>query len=296
MNRCFNFIGRRRIAYVVSAVVIFGSLLFGGVLKGPRFGIDFTGGVLVQVKLKEPTTTGSLRALFKGKVKGVTVQNVEGSNEFLIRAPASKDTQKVTQRLNSVLKSALREGAQIRRVEMIGPTVGKELRRKGTLALIYALLGILIYVAWRFEPVFAVGAILALIHDTLATVGMFMSAGREFSLPVVAGLLTVVGYSINDTIVVYDRVRENMKFVSRSKPFPDVVNDSINQTLSRTLITSLTTFFVVLCLYLFGGGIINDFAFVLLVGIVVGTYSSIFIASALVVDWYGYTGKWNRGK
>jgi len=176
-------------------------------------------------------------------------------------------------------------------VEMIGPTIGKELRQKGIMALIYALIGILIYVAWRFEPIFAFGAVLALVHDSLATIGIFMSVGREFSLPVIAALLTVIGYSINDTIVVYDRIRENMKVLLRSRPFEEIVNESINQTLSRTVITSLTTFFVVLCLYLFGGGVINDFAFVLLVGIIVGTYSSIFIASAMVVDWYKYVKK-----
>jgi len=292
MGKTFNFIGRRYLAYALSLLLIVGSWLYGLFVEKPKFGIDFTGGVLVQVKVEEEgITTGKLRELFKGKVDGVTVQNIESENEFLIKAPVIGDPNKVTEKVTHTLREVFGSKAEIRRVEMIGPTVGRELREKGTMALIYALIGILLYVAWRFEPIFAFGAILALIHDTLATIGIFMSVGREFSLPVIAALLTVIGYSINDTIVVYDRIRENMKVLLRSKPFDELVNDSINQTLSRTLITSLTTFFVVLCLYLFGGGVINDFAFVLLVGIIVGTYSSIFIASAIVVDWYKYVKK-----
>ncbi|RUM45247.1 MAG: protein translocase subunit SecF [Desulfurobacterium sp.] len=292
MGKKFNFIGRRYLAYALSLLLIVGSWLYGLFVEKPKFGIDFTGGVLVQVKVEEEgITTGKLRELFKGKVDGVTVQNIESENEFLIKAPVVGDPNKVTEKVTHTLREVFGSKAEIRRVEMIGPTVGRELREKGTMALIYALIGILLYVAWRFEPIFAFGAILALIHDTLATIGIFMSVSREFSLPVIAALLTVIGYSINDTIVVYDRIRENMKVLLRSKPFDELVNDSINQTLSRTLITSLTTFFVVLCLYLFGGGVINDFAFVLLVGIIVGTYSSIFIASAIVVDWYKYVKK-----
>ena len=283
----FEFIRRRYAAYLLSLSLIVGSWIYGALVKKPRFGIDFTGGVLIQVKVEEPNvTTGKIRELFKGKVNGVLVQNVEGKREFLIRAPVTADPNKTASFIRKVLKQRFDGKLEIRRVEMIGPTIGKELKRKGILSIIYALIGILIYVAWRFEPIFAFGAVLALVHDALATTGVFMSVGREFSLPVIAALLTVIGYSINDTIVVYDRIRENMKVLLRSKPFEEIVNDSINQTLSRTVITSLTTLFVVVCLYLFGGGVINDFAFVLLVGITVGTYSSIFIASAVVVDWY----------
>ncbi len=293
MERKFDFIGKRHIAYLVSfLLLIAGSWFYGVFVKGPKFGIDFTGGVLVQVKIKDKNVnTETLRQLFKGKVDGVTVQNIETADEFLIKAPVKGDPNEIVDTVTEVVKKTFNGKAEIRRVEMIGPTVGKELREKGIMALIYALIGILIYVAWRFEPIFAFGAILALVHDTLATTGIFMAVGREFSLPVIAALLTVIGYSINDTIVVYDRIRENMKVLLRSKPFEEIVNESINQTLSRTVITSMTTFFVVLCLYLFGGGVINDFAFVLLVGIIVGTYSSIFIASAVVVDWYKHVKK-----
>ncbi|RUM87737.1 MAG: protein translocase subunit SecF [Thermovibrio sp.] len=290
--RKFDFIGKRHFAYLFSALLIFGSWLYGVFVVKPKFGIDFTGGVLVQVRVNEKVVnTETIRKLFEGKVEGVLVQNVEGENEFLIRAPAVNNPNKTADLIRDVLRKEFDGKVEIRKVEMIGPTIGKELREKGIMAIIYALIGILIYVAWRFEPVFAFGAVLALVHDALATTGVFMAVGREFSLPVIAALLTVIGYSINDTIVVYDRIRENMKVLLRSRPFEEIVNDSINQTLSRTVITSLTTLFVVLCLYLFGGGVINDFAFVLLVGITVGTYSSIFIASALVVDWYKYVKK-----
>jgi preprotein translocase subunit SecF len=288
MKRNFNFMGRRYLAYFLSLTLIIGSWIYGAFIKGAKFGIDFTGGVLIQVKIEEDNVgTETLRKLLSKTVHGISVQNIEASNEFLVKAPVKGDPNKVVETLKKTLKESFGNKAEIRRVEMIGPTVGKELREKGIMALIYALIGILIYVAFRFEPIFAFGAILALVHDTLASVGIFMVAGREFSLPVIAALLTVIGYSINDTIVVYDRIRENM----RSKSFEEIVNESINQTLSRTVITSLTTLFVVLCLYLFGGGIINDFAFVLLIGIIVGTYSSIFIASAIIVDWYKYVKK-----
>ncbi|ADY73722.1 protein-export membrane protein SecF [Desulfurobacterium thermolithotrophum DSM 11699] len=287
MERKFDFIGKRYIAYFLSFLLIAGSWFYGAFIKGAKFGIDFTGGALVQVKIEDKNVnTETLRQLFKGKVEGVTVQNIETANEFLIKAPVKGDPNKTVESVTKTIKEKFNGKAEIRRVEMIGPTVGKELREKGIMALIYAMIGILLYVAWRFEAIFAFGAVLALFHDTLATTGIFMAVGREFSLPVIAALLTVIGYSINDTIVVYDRIRENMKVLLRSKPFEEIVNESINQTLSRTIITSLTTFFVVLCLYIFGGGVINDFAFVLLVGIIVGTYSSIFIASAIVVDWY----------
>jgi len=291
-RRYFDFIGKRHLAYLFSLLLIAGTWIYGAFIKGPKFGIDFTGGALVQVRIaEEGVNTEVLRKLFQGKVEGVSVQNVEGENAFLIKAPVIGDPNETVDKIREILKKEFNGKLTILKVEMIGPTIGKELRQKGIMALIYALIGILFYVAWRFEPIFAFGAVLALVHDSLATIGIFMSAGREFSLPVIAALLTVIGYSINDTIVVYDRIRENMKALLRSKPFEEIVNESINQTLSRTVITSLTTFFVVLCLYLFGGGVINDFAFVLLVGIIVGTYSSIFIASAIVVDWYKYVKK-----
>jgi len=285
MKKLFDFIGKRYIAYFISLFLIIGSWGYG-IVKGPKFGIDFTGGVLVQAKVSKRVNTDILRDIFKGKLEGVSVQNMQSEDEFLIKAPVKGDPNKVVSSLKRILIDSFKDSVEIRRVEMIGPTIGHELKRKGILAVFYALIAILIYVAWRFEVVFAVTSVIALFHDALITIGMMMVTGREFSLPVIAAILTVIGYSINDTIVVFDRIRENMRTFFGKKPFVELVNESINQTLSRTIITSLTTFFVVLCLFLFGGGVINDFSFALLVGIVVGTYSSIFVASSLVVDWY----------
>jgi preprotein translocase subunit SecF len=174
------------------------------------------------------------------------------------------------------------KGFEIRRVEMVGPKVGKDLRQQGLWAIIFAMVGILLYAWWRFEFVFSIGAILALAHDTVITIGAISLTNREFSLSVVAALLTIVGYSINDTIVVYDRVRENIR-LSRGNSMFDTLNMSINETLGRTFLTTFTTFMVVICLFLFGGQVINDFAFALVVGVIVGTYSSAFIASPIVL-------------
>ncbi|WP_456396988.1 protein translocase subunit SecF [Desulfurobacterium sp.] len=287
MERQFDFIGKRYIAYTISLLLIIGTWAYG-LYKGPRFGIDFTGGVLVQVKVEGNVNAEKLRDIFKKTDigNGITVQQIQNGNEYIIKVPAVNNVNRIVEEIKTTLMDKLKDKVQILRVEMIGPAVGKELKEKGLLAVLYSFIAILIYVAWRFEPVFAVTSVLALIHDALITVGFLMVTGREFNLPVVAAILTVIGYSINDTIVVFDRIRENMRIYRNSKPFEELVNESINQTLSRTIITSLTTFFVVLCLFLFGGSTINNFSFALLVGIITGTYSSIFIASSLVVDWY----------
>ncbi|WP_457568812.1 protein translocase subunit SecF [Desulfurobacterium sp.] len=287
MERQFDFIGKRYIAYAISLLLIIGTWAYG-LYKGPRFGIDFTGGVLVQVKVEGNVNAEKLREIFKETDigNGITVQQIQNANEYILKVPAASNVNRIVEEIKTTLMSKLKDKVQILRVEMIGPAVGKELKEKGLLAVLYSFIAILIYVAWRFEPVFAVTSVLALVHDALITVGFLMVTGREFNLPVVAAILTVIGYSINDTIVVFDRIRENMQIYKNSKPFEELVNESINQTLSRTIITSLTTFFVVLCLFLFGGSTINNFSFALLVGIITGTYSSIFIASSLVVDWY----------
>jgi preprotein translocase subunit SecF len=175
----------------------------------------------------------------------------------------------------------------IRRVEMVGPQVGKDLRQKGILSLVYAMIGILIYISWRFELRFAIGAIIALMHDVLITLGVFSLTGREIDLPIIAAFLAIIGYSLNDTIIVYDRIRENYG-KHKKKGFNEVVNRSINETLSRTILTSGTTLMVVLALFVFGGGVIHNFAFALLVGILVGTYSSIFVASPVLTLWDDY--------
>ena len=186
------------------------------------------------------------------------------------------------------LESSYGEGqVDIRRVEMVGPQVGKDLRQKGLLSILYAMIGILIYISWRFELRFAVGAIIALLHDVLITLGAFSLSGREIDLHIVAAFLAIIGYSLNDTIIVYDRIRENYG-KHQKKGFTAVVNSSINETLSRTILTSGTTMLVVLALFVFGGGVIHNFAFALLIGILVGTYSSIFVASPVLIFWDDY--------
>ncbi|MBN2705083.1 MAG: protein translocase subunit SecF, partial [Deltaproteobacteria bacterium] len=214
------------------------------------------------------------------------------TNEFLIRVEQSKSdlvglSDEIKLMLDKVFGS---DNVDVRRVEMVGPKVGKDLRRQGLLAIIYAMIGILIYITLRFEFRFALGAVLALIHDVMITVGVFALLDKEFSLSIVAALLAIVGYSLNDTIVVYDRIRENMKSGARLD-FVKVVNSSINQTLSRTTLTSLTTLLVLLSLFFLGGGVIHDFAFAMIVGVVVGTYSSIFIASPVVILMQAKKGK-----
>jgi preprotein translocase subunit SecF len=283
----FNFVGRRFIFMILSAIVIIvgvASLVFRG---GLNYGIDFAGGTLVQVRFTESTTADAIRTALKGLDLGdCTIQKFEEADgkEFLIRVERSKaDLVGISDDISSKLAQTYGDGSvDIRRVEMVGPKVGSDLRRKGLLAIMYALVGILIYVTVRFEFKFAVGAIIALAHDVLITVGIFSLLNKEFNLSIVAALLAIIGYSLNDTIVVYDRIRENLKRAGR-RPYTEVINTAINETLSRTILTSLTTLLVLLSLFFIGGGVIHDFAFALIVGVVVGTYSSIFIASPIVI-------------
>jgi preprotein translocase subunit SecF len=191
----------------------------------------------------------------------------------------------LSQKIRESLAQSLGEGAfEVRRVEVVGPKVGKDLTRKAILAIVFSWIGMLVYIAWRFEFRYAVGGILALVHDTIITIGAMSLLNKEFDLTIVAALLTIIGYSINDTIVVFDRIRENVR-KNIKQPLAEVINGSINQTLSRTILTSLTVFLVLLALFFLGGPVIHDFSFALLVGVVVGTYSSVFIASAIVLAW-----------
>ena len=302
-----DFLGRRGLAGIVSAVLIVIGIVSLGV-RGLAFGIDFTGGTLVEVSYEETVEASSVRDLIaKAGFESALVQYFGTSKDILVRLPASalEDAAHVSSRIMVELRSPYKEtlvtsasgdlqqclsyggasgrcAVQMRRVEFVGPQVGEELTQKGGLAMLYALLGILIYVSWRFEWRFAIGAVAALVHDVLITVGVFSVLGLEFSLPVLAAILAVIGYSLNDTIVVFDRVRENFRKMRRGTPI-EIMNVSVNQTLSRTLLTSLTTLLVVLTLLTIGGEVINGFATALLVGVLVGTYSSIFIANPAVL-------------
>ncbi|MDD5722204.1 MAG: protein translocase subunit SecF [Syntrophales bacterium] len=286
-----DFVGKMKIAFGASLLAIIISILSLVLHGGPNLGIDFAGGTLVQIKFLQETNADAIRSSLKTADLGNSVIQRFGyreNKEFLI---TTEKTSSALEGLSDKITAALstsygREDFEIRRVEVVGPKVGKDLREKGLLAMLYAVIGILIYVTWRFELRYAVGAIVALIHDVAITVGVFSLLGKEFTLPIIAALLTIIGYSLNDTIVVYDRIRENIKGAgARKQPLQGLVNASINQTLSRTVLTSGTTLLVVLALFLLGGAVIHDFAFALLVGIVVGTYSSIFIASPMVLAW-----------
>ncbi len=290
----FDFIGKRKMALAFSLLLIMITIATLVYKKGPNYGIDFVGGTLVHVKFSENISINKLReSLASLDLGDLLVQDFgEGEGEYLIRVEkGSGDTEK----LSLVIKGSLHESFgkdsyDIRRVEMVGPQVGDDLKQKALMAILYAMGGILIYVTLRFEFKYALGAIIAIAHDVIITVGAFAVTGFEISLPVIAAILAVIGYSLNDTIIVYDRIRENLKKI---KPGDEeaCINKSVNETLSRTLITSFTTLVVVLALFFYGGGVIHNFAFALLVGIVIGTYSSIFVASPALLYYDSLTSK-----
>lgn len=285
-----DFVGKRKIAAILSALVILVGVASLVVHGGPNYGIDFVGGTLVQVKFSQSTDAASIKdGLASLDLGSVVVQRFgDDDNEFLIRVQGDEKDRDLSKMISGNLEMVYGEGmVDIRRVEMVGPQVGKDLRQKGLLSILYAMVGILIYVAWRFELRYAVGAIVALLHDILITLGVFSLVGKEIDLPIIAAFLAIIGYSLNDTIVVYDRIRENYG-KHKKQGFSTVINRSINETLSRTLLTSGTTLLVVLALFIFGGGVIHNFAFALLVGILVGTYSSIFVASPVLIFWDDY--------
>lgn len=276
-----DFLSKRKLAFLFSGLVITIGVISLFIRGEANLGIDFTGGSLVQLKFEQRVSTEVLRAHLSEIDLGKSIiQLFDDGRGTIIRASGDVGKE-IIDKLGGVF---LENRFEVERREMVGPTMGKDLRRNAILALLFALVSILIYISCRFEFKFAVASIIALFHDVLITVGLFSLTGRELSMPVFAALLTIVGYSLNDTIVVFDRIRENIKFMPREN-YQTIINSSINQTLSRTLLTSLTTFIVVLLLYLLGGIVIRDFAFALIVGIIVGTYSSIFVASPILVEW-----------
>ncbi len=337
-----DFVGMRFKAFAISGILIIMSLVMVMVRGGLNLGVDFAGGTLIQVKFAKPVQPDEVREALKGLgVAQSTIQRIGNpqDNEFLIRTDAmSSELQSLSHDMEKKLSSAFGEGqASVRRVEMVGPKVGKDLREKAYYAIYFALLFIAIYISGRFEfkwttsaimavglivgiyilksiglgatfliigafvltlvlcwflklP-YALGAVVALVHDLIITVGFFALFDKEFTLEILAALLTLEGYSLNDTIIVYDRIRENLR-KSRRQDFHEVINVSINQTLSRTILTSGITMIVVVSLFLLGGPVIHDFSFALLIGIITGTYSSIFVAAPLLILYED----WTRGK
>ena len=331
-----DFIGRRKFAFVFSTVMVFATIVLLIFRGGPNYGVDFTGGVLVQVKFGQQQTPNDIRrALSAVQLEDSIIQEFgeKGQFEFLIRVRQTDlALTGVSENVREALTGHFGEGVEIRRIEMVGPKVGKDLRQKALFAIFYAILFIAIYISGRFEHKwlnstiiavclalvvyvassfgltvtwlilialgvtlglcwalkfkYALGAIVALIHDVMITLGVFALTDREISLAIIAAFLTIVGYSLNDTIVVFDRIRENMRRFRRRR-LEEVINASINETLSRTILTSTTTLIVVVALFVLGGGVIHDFAFAILIGVLVGTYSSIFVASPILLVWEG---------
>ena len=299
-----DFIGRRRPAFLFSLVLILIGLISLAIHKGPKFGIDFIEGTLLELHFDPPASTAELRdALNKVTIEDKQldlskseIQVFGDRRDVLLKVEEREKGTSVAEAIKAKLRETFPdripadEKEWLRRQEKVGPKIGGELKQAALIAIIVSLLLILIYISWRFQFRFAVAAIVALFHDVLITVGAFSVLGKEISLAVVAALLTIVGYSLNDTIVVSDRIRENLKTLRREK-FPIIVNTSINQTLSRTVLTAGTTFLVVLVLFFKGGEVIHNFAFALLVGIFIGTYSSIFVVSPILVEWHDYSEK-----
>jgi preprotein translocase subunit SecF len=287
-NLNINFMALRRPAYIFSItlmVIAVASLA----MRGLNYGIDFTGGYLIEVGYEEAVELNDVRDLLvKNGINGAIVQHFGAQKDVLVRLVPKGDMQEgvehaaaVSDQILSILKQGNVE-VSMRRVEFVGPQVGGELKNKGGLAMLLALVGIMIYIMIRFEWKFSVGAVAALAHDVLITLGVFSILQPDFDLTVLAALLAVIGYSLNDTVVVYDRIRENFHRLRKGSP-AEIVNSSINQTLSRTLMTSGTTLLVVASLFILGGEVIHSFALALLVGIGIGTYSSIYVASPLVL-------------
>jgi preprotein translocase subunit SecF len=329
-----DFVGKRMIAYSTSGALILLSIISLIVHGGPKFGIDFVGGSVIQVKFSQQTPIDKIKEGLRAiDIENATVQNMgaASANEFLIRIDATDiNAQEFTPQLKKALASAVGAEADIRRVEMVGPQVGRDLQEKALLAIFFSLIFLAIYISGRFEfkwaqsgivalvlggavyalysfglsmaliivvalavtlalfwvlgLKYALGAILALIHDVTITVGALSLMDKDFTLTVIAALLTIIGYSLNDTIIVYDRIRENIKKLHKT-PLGEIINRSVNETLSRTILTAGTVFVVVVALFFLGGDIIHDFAFAMLVGVVVGTYSSIYVASPIVLTW-----------
>ncbi|PYN76664.1 MAG: protein translocase subunit SecF [Candidatus Rokuibacteriota bacterium] len=300
-NPNYDFIGKRKWAYIVSIAVTLLGLLTLAARGGLRYDIDFTGGTLIQVRFEQPPAIAKIRASLATIQLGESIiQEFGDAREFIIRLPlVAVGSEEIARRVQAALGGDSALGKfEIRRVEFVGPQVGRELQLQAVYLVLAGLVWIALYLAFRFDLRGGVAAVVAVFHDVIVCLGALSITNREFSLPVLAALLTIIGYSVNDTIVAYDRLRENRgKFVPKGRTFAQQMNDAVNQTLSRTVLTSLTTFFSAAVLLFFGGKTLEDFAFVLFVGVITGTYSTTYIAAALVVDWTNYVeGRLRRGK
>jgi len=287
-NTHIDFIGKKKYTIWISAVAIlisFGSIFLHG---GLRYGVDFAGGLLIQIRFSKPVSISEIRSTMEAMgSKEANVQNFGGENEFLIRVEkTSEDLEEVSKKIQVSLQGRFKDNAfEIRRVEAVGPKVGKDLKEKALWAVGLSLVAILIYVAWRFKQVaYGLGGIVALFHDVIVTYGAISIFNLEYSLSLLAVILTIIGFSINDTIVIFDRVRENIRKM-RKENLETIMNVSIKETLGRTILTSGTVMMVVLILFFFGGPVIHDFTTAMIVGLITGTYSTVYIASPVVLFW-----------
>jgi preprotein translocase subunit SecF len=284
----FDFLGRKWWFILPSLILTLAGLVSLLVNGGPRYSIDFLGGAVMDVRWEGVPPIERIRAAVSSRLTGVSVvaaHDLTGSNEVLVsaEAPAQEDLTALRQTIDEAL-STVNPRYSIRSFETIGPQIGADLRRQALLATGGASGGMLLYLAWRFRTVYGVAAVVAMAHDAFITVGLFSLLHQEVSLTVVAAILTLIGYSMNDTIVVFDRIRENRRACGR-EPLAETINRSINQTLSRTILTSGLTLLTALALFLFGGSVLHGFSLVLVIGIIVGTFSSIFIASPILLAW-----------
>jgi preprotein translocase subunit SecF len=294
VNANYDFVGKRRWFYLSSAALIVISILAILVHGGLNYGIDFTGGTLIQIRYERPVGVAEVRrGLDEIKLGSAIIQQFGDAREFLIRLPQGVETpEQITPKVQAALTKASGAQLEIRRVEFVGPQVGRDLQVQALYAVLAGMAGILIYVAIRFDFRGGVISILAIAHDVIVTLGALTIFHFEMSLSVLADLLTIVGYSINDTIVIFDRIRESRaRGLRKGQSLADLVNTSLNQTLSRTILTSFTTFLASLVLFVFGGEVLRDFAFALVVGVILGTYSTV-AAASLIVDWE----TWSRSR
>lgn len=290
-NVNIDFLGKRKKFYLVSLIVILSGIgaLF---IKGIPLGIDFLGGTEVQVRFQNDINVSELRDVMAGAgFPGMEIKTMGTERDVLLRTPLQEEGQVVAERIQNAISSGLPgNNFEVMRTDKVGPKIGEELRRNALFAIIFSLVGILIYLSLRFQFIYAIGAVAALFHDVLITISAIAICNAilplrlEFDQPMLAAFLTLIGFSVNDTVVIFDRIRENIKLY-KNEDIETVMNKSVNATLSRTLITSGTVFLTVFVIFFFGGEVLRGFSFTFMVGIITGTYSSIFVASAVVVDW-----------
>jgi preprotein translocase subunit SecF len=300
-NPQYDFISKRKWAYYFSMAITLVGLISLVAHGGLRYDIDFTGGTLIQIRFEQAPSIAQIRSSLAAIHLGESViQRFGDEREFIVRLPLKElASEEVSRLVQSALRASGSLGKfEIRRVEFVGPQVGRDLQLQAMYLVLAGLVWITIYIALRFDLKGGVAAVVAVLHDVLVCLGALSLTHRDFSLPVLAALLTIIGYSVNDTIVAYDRLRENRgKMIPKGRTFAEQMNDAVNQTLSRTVLTSLTTFFSAAVLLFFGGKTLEDFAFVLFVGVITGTYSTTYVAAAIVVDWTQHVeGRLRRSK